>query len=257
MEKRILFINPIASSDYDGQIQESLEAEKCQDTRIKVVSLERGPLHLDYHYYETLVLTDILHLVKQAEKDGYDAAVIGCFFDSGLEAAREITDKLVVAAPAESCMHIAATLGHTFSIIVTVDKAIPKMRQNVLKYGFKEQLASFKSIGMGVRELQEDRTETARRIKMLAREAVQKDLAEVIILGCTIQFGFYKELQQDVGVPVLDAILATLKYTELLIELKKRFNWSQSKAYGYESPPKEEIINWKLEEQYGVKGIWS
>jgi len=154
-------------------------------------------------------------------------------------------------------MHIAATLGHTFSIIVTVDKAIPKMRQNVLKYGFKEQLASFKSIGMGVRELQEDRTETARRIKMLAREAVQKDLAEVIILGCTIQFGFYKELQQDVGVPVLDAILATLKYTELLIELKKRFNWSQSKAYGYESPPKEEIINWKLEEQYGVKGIWS
>lgn len=250
MEKRILFINPIASSDYDDQIQESLEAGKSQDTRIKVVSLEKGPLHLDYHYYETLVLAPILHLVKQAEREGYDAAIIGCFYDSGLEAAREITHKLVVAAPAESCLHIAASLGHSFSIIVTRDKTIPKMRQNVVKYGFREHLASFKSIALGVGDLQENQTETARRMKVLAKEAVERDLAEVIILGCTIQFGFYKELQEYLGVPVLDAILATLKYAELLIELKKRFNWSQSKAYGYESPPKEEIINWKLEEQY-------
>lgn len=250
MEKSILFINPIASSDYDDQIQESLEAGKSQDTRIKVVSLKKGPLHLDYHYYETLVLAPILHLVKQAEREGYDAAIIGCFYDSGLEAAREITHKLVVAAPAESCLHIAASLGHSFSIIVTRDKTIPKMRQNVVKYGFREHLASFKSIALGVRDLQENQTETARKMKVLAKEAVERDLAEVIILGCTIQFGFYKELQEYLGVPVLDAILATLKYAELLIELKKRFNWSQSKAYGYESPPKEEIINWKLEEQY-------
>lgn len=250
MEKRILFINPIASSDYDDQIQESLEAGKSQDTRIKVVSLEKGPLHLDYHYYETLVLAPILHLVKQAEREGYDAAIIGCFYDSGLEAAREITHKLVVAAPAESCLHIAASLGHSFSIIVTRDKTIPKMRQNVVKYGFREHLASFKSIALGVGDLQKNQTETARKMKVLAKEAVERDLAEVIILGCTIQFGFYKELQEYLGVPVLDAILATLKYAELLIELKKRFNWSQSKVYGYESPPKEEIINWKLEEQY-------
>jgi len=250
MEKRILFINPIASSDYDDQIQESLQAGKSQDTRIKVVSLEKGPLHLEYHYYETLVLAPILHLVKQAEREGYDAAIIGCFYDSGLEAAREITHKLVVAAPAESCLHIAASLGHSFSIIVTRDKTIPKMRQNVVKYGFREHLASFKSIALAVGDLQENQTETARKMKVLAKEAVERDLAEVIILGCTIQFGFYKELQEYLGVPVLDAILATLKYAELLIELKKRFNWSQSKAYGYESPPKEEIINWKLEEQY-------
>ena len=257
MEKRILYINPIGSSDYDDPIQEFLAIGKSQDTRIKVVSLGRGPLHLEYYYYEALVLADILHLVKQAEKEGYDAAIIGCFYDPGLEAAREITDKLVVAAPAESCMHIAASLGHTFSIIVGRDKSVPQMRQNVVRYGFKEHLASFKSIGLGVRDLQEDRTETARRIKMLAKESVQKDLAEVIILGCGLLFGFYKELQESVGVPVLDTILATLKYAELLIELKKRFNWGQSKVYGYESPPKEEIISWKLEEQYGVKGIWS
>jgi allantoin racemase len=138
MEKRILFINPIASSDYDDQIQESLEVGKSQDMRIKVVSLEKGPLHLDYHYYETLALAPILHLVKQTEREGYDAAIIGCFYNSGLEAAREITHKLVVAAPAESCLHIAASLGHSFSIIVVRKKCIPKIREKVVKYGFRE-----------------------------------------------------------------------------------------------------------------------
>lgn len=256
MVNRILWINPIGSSDFDRPIQEFLEKGTHPNTEIEVVSLERGPLHLEYHYYEALILADTLHRVKQAEKEGYDAAVIGCFYDPGLWEAREITDKLVVTAPAESCLHIAASLGHSFSIIVGRKKWVPKMHENVVNYGFKEHLASFKSVELGVYDFQKDLAETARRLKAAAKEAVEKDLAEVIILGCTAQFGFYKELQEYVGVPVVDAILGALKYTEFLIELRKRFDWNHSKIYGYESPPKSEITAWKIEEQYGLRGIW-
>lgn len=248
MEKRILFINPIASSNYNDQIRAYLNAEKSPNTKINVVSLEKGPLHLEYHYYETLILAPILRIVKQAERDGYDAAIIGCFHDPGLEAAREITHKLVLTAPAESCMHIAATLGQRFSFLLTQDKTIAKMRRKVLTSGFSAHLASFKSIGLGVNDLQEDRRKTAERLKVLAKEAVELDHAEVLILGCTIQFGFYKELQDYVGVPVLDGVLSSLKYAEFLIELKRRFDWGHSKVYSYESPPDEEIVEWELEE---------
>jgi len=257
MANRILWINPIGSSDFDRPIQEFLETGKQPDTEIETVSLERGPLHLEYHYYEALVLPDTLHRVKQAEKEGYDAAVIGCFYDPGLREAREITDKLVVTAPAESCLHIAVTLGHSFSIIVGRKKWIPKMHENVVNYGFKDHLASFKSVDLGVYDFQQDLDETARRLKAAAKEAVEKDLAEVIILGCTAQFGFYKELQEYVGVPVIDASLGALKYAEFLIELRKRFSWGHSKVYGYESPPKHEVVDWKIEEQYRLEGIWS
>ena len=257
MTNRILWINPIGSSDFDQPIKEFLETGKSADTEINVVSLNRGPLHLEYHYYEALVLTDTLHLVKQYEKDGYDGAVIGCFYDPGLREAREITDKLVVAAPAEASMHIAATLGHKFSIIVGRKKWIPKMKENVVNYGFKDRFASFKSVNLGVYEFQKDLSETTRRLQAAAREAVEKDLAEVIILGCTAQFGFFRELQKDIGVPVIDPILAALKYAELLIQLKKRFNWGHSKIYGFEAPPRDEIRKWKLEEQYRTKGIWT
>lgn len=257
MTNRILWINPIGSGDFDQPIREFLETGKNPDTEIKVVSLTKGPLHLEYHYYEALVLADTLHLVKRAEKEGYDAAVIGCFYDPGLREAREITDRLVVMAPAQASMHIASTLGHKFSIIVGRKKWVPKMQENVINYGFKDKLASFKSVNLGVYEFQKDLSETALRLQASAREAVEKDLAEVIILGCTAQFGFYRELQEYIGVPVIDPILAALKYTEFLVEVKKRFNWGHSKIYGFEGPPRDEIKSWKLKEQYGIKEIGS
>jgi len=253
---KILFIDPVGTDLFDQPIQEFLETAKAPETELDVVSLKRGPMHLEYHYYEALILADTLHVVRQAELDGYDAAVIGCFYDPGLYEAREITDRLVVTAPAEAAMHIATTLGHTFSILVGRKKWIPKMHENVVKYGFSDQLASFKSLDMGVYDFQKDPKETARRMRAAAKEAVEKDGAEVIILGCTIEFGFYKELQEEFQVPVIDAVLAPLKYAEFLVDLRDRFGWSHSKVYGYQSPPRDEIESWKLEEQYGTSGLW-
>ena len=253
---KILWIDPVGTNLFDQPIKEFLNTAKREETTVDVVSLARGPMHLEYHYYEALVLADILHTIRRAEVEGYDAAVIGCFYDPGLREAREIAEKLVVTAPAESAMHIATTLGHTFSILVGRKKWIPKMHENVVKYGFKDQLASFKSLELGVYDFQKDPAETARRMRQAAKEAVEADGAEAIVLGCTIEFGFYRELQEEIGVPVIDAVLAPLKYAEFLIELRERFGWSHSKVYGYQSPPLSEIREWKLEQQYGTSGLW-
>jgi allantoin racemase len=253
---KILFIDPVGTDLFDQPIKEYLETAKRPETTIDVVSLKRGPWHLEYHYYEALVLADMLHTVRKAELDGYDAAVIGCFYDPGLQEAREISERLVVTASAEAAMHIATTLGHTFSILVGRKKWIPKMHENVVRYGFSDQLASFKSLEMGVYEFQKDPAETARRMRAAAKEAVEADGAEVIILGCTIEFGFYKELQEELGVPVIDAVLAPLKYAEFLTGLKDQLDWTHSKIYGYQTPPREEIVEWGLEEQYGTSGLW-
>lgn len=257
MANRILWIEPVGTDLFERSILEHINKAKRPDTKVDVISLRRGPMHLEYHYYEALILADTLYRVKQAERDGYDAVVIGCFYDPGLQEAREITNQMVVTAPAESSMLIAASLGYRFSIIVGRNKWIPRMHENVVKYGLIDRLASFESVGLGVRDFQKNKQETERRLTEAAQQAIQEKLAEVIILGCTMEFGFYRALQKKLGVPVIDAILAPLKYAEFMIELKKRFNWSHSKVYGYESPPKEEIIDWKLEDQYDAKDIWA
>jgi allantoin racemase len=211
---------------------------------------------VEFHYYESLLLLDILHAIKKGEKEGFDAAIIGCFYDPGLREAREITERMVVTAPAEASMHIASTLGHTFSIIVGRNKWIPAMHENVVKYGFKDRLASFKSVDLGVLDFMKDVNETNRRLTEAAREAVEKDRAEVIILGCTAQLGFYQELQNLLGVPVVDVAIAALKYAEFLVEIRDRFAWGHSKKYGYESPPLKEIEDWKIADQYGLGDLW-
>jgi allantoin racemase len=87
-------------------------------------------------------------------------------------------------------------------------------------------------------------------------KAINEENIIAFDMGCTLEFGFYKQLQEELGVPVIDAVLAPLKYLEFLIELKRRLGWGPSKAYGYEGPPQREIVEWKLEEQYGLRGVW-
>jgi allantoin racemase len=251
MVKRILYINPVGTNQNDQMMLQYLNQAKEENTTLTVVSLPRGPHHLDYHYYGALVLPDALQEIQRAEREGFDAAIIGCFYDIGLREARELARTLVVTGPAEASLHIAASLGHSFSILVGRRKNIPLMKENVYRYGFRDHLASFRPLGLGVLEYHLDEEETKRRMIREAKAAVEEDRAEVIILGCTIQFGFYKELQELIGVPVIDSALAAFKHAEFLCELNQRFHWGHSKIGDFEPPPESELLQWNLATQYG------
>ena len=245
MRRRVLYIEPVVSEIVDSW-KKYLSQFKGPETELEVTSLTEGPRHLRYYSYGSLVVPKILKIIKEAEKENFDAAIIGCFYDPGLREAREIAEKLMVTAPAEASIHIAVTLGQRFSIIVGSTKGIPLMRENVIKYGFQHHLASFQAIGMEVLDLQMDPEETKRRILQAAEKAIEQDGAEVIILGCTHQFGFYQELQGALGVPVIDVALAALNYAEFLVDLRNKHGWYFNKKNEYLPPPREEIERWRL-----------
>jgi allantoin racemase len=252
---KILYVNPVGASLFDKSMKQILEEAKNPGTEIDVVSLKRGPWHVEYRYYESLVMMDTLDVVKKAENDGYDAVVLGCFYDLGLQEAREISNKMVVTAPAESCMLLSCSLGSTFSIIVGRKKWIPQMMGNVVQYGLRDRLASFKALDLGVLDFQEDKAKTEKRQIEATREAIEKDGAEVIILGCTAEFGFWKVLQEKFKVPVLDPVITPFKYAEYLVTMKNMFGWTASKIGGYESPPISEIKKWNLGRDFKTK-VW-
>lgn len=252
---RIRWISPVGVERAVDDIERILLDAKRPDTELSVTALDRGPPHVEYHYYESLVLPEVLHRVKEAERDGVDATVLGCFYDLGLDEAREVADEMAIAAPAEATTHLATTMGDTFSVLVGRRKWVPQMRERVRRYGFGDQLASFKPLDLGVLDFQTDPGETADRLVTAAREAVEDDGAEVLVLGCTAEYGFYRELQDELGVPVLDAVTAPFKFAELLAELRS-FGWSHSNVGGYESPPLEEIREYGLADQFETRGVW-
>ncbi len=242
MTRRILWINPVGTDAYDEPIGAALRSEAMPDTRIDVASLAGvSPNHLEYNAYEMVVAGPTMGAIRWGEQAGYDAAVIGCFYDPFLRAAREISGGMAVTAPAEACLHIASTLGERASILVGRSKWIPEMHENVAKYGFADRSAGFRVLRMTVNEFQQDPACTEDRILTEARKAVDEDGADVIILGCTIEFGFYRKVQEEIGVPVIDAIVAPLRYAEFLADINHRHGWGTSRALGYERPEEAEL----------------
>lgn len=233
MSKRIMFLNIFRGHLYDADYQAVVDIAKSDGTVVDVWSFPRSEhgaegdcLHqVKLHRYESLTLEGTISMVRDAEEAGYDAAVIGCFNDPVLAEAREVVSKMVVVAPCEASLHIAATLGRRFGILVGRTIDIPPIEENIIHYGYAQRLAAFRPIGISIEEFQADPDETARRLVDVARQVVDADRADVLLLGCTNYFGLYQQIQEAVGVPVLDPIIASLKFAELLVEVRQRFGW--------------------------------
>jgi allantoin racemase len=245
---RVRWLNPVGYGTFDAPIGELLRRIRLPGTEVEVVSFEMDatPTHLEYRAYESLMTQGIVECARDAAQSGVDALVIGCFYDPALEDAREISGATVVVAPCAACLAVATQLANRFSILVGRRKWIEQMRDRVRHYGLQERLASFRSLDMGVDEFQRDHALTRARIIEQARRAVDEDGAEAIVLGCTIEFGFFEEVQRAVGVPVIDAVVAPFKQAEHLAQLKRQFAWAPSRVGSCEPPPEEELARFGL-----------
>ena len=74
-----------------------------------------------------------------------------------------------------------------------------------------------------------------------ARQAVEEDYAESIILGCTMEVGFHKRIEDQMGVPCIDPSIAALKRAEYGALLKRDCGWKPSRKWSCEAPPESEI----------------
>ena len=81
-----------------------LSAAVSPGTEISVDCIRKGPDELDCHTDEAFAAPELVKMAIQAEKDGYDAIVIYCFSDVGLEALRENV-KIPVIAPGEATLY--------------------------------------------------------------------------------------------------------------------------------------------------------
>src|SRR5262249_12609964 len=72
------------------------------------------------------------------------------------------------------------------------------------------------------------------------RKAVEQDHAEALILGCTMEIGFYRQVEEALGVPVIDVAIAALKRAEYGALLKRQCGGVPSRKWSCEAPPEEE-----------------
>lgn len=231
METKILFIG--WSPNWSKDIAEP-------STTLMGTGFDSGTNHLEYEFYEHIATHKIIEKAVSAEKEGYDAVVIGCFYDPGLREARELVEIPVVGV-CEASLHVASMISAgKYSVLVGRRKWIPKMADNAQNYGLDSRIVSWRVLGLTVPDMR-DEEKTQAAILREARSAVEEDLAECVVLGCTGMAGQARKAQEELCVPVLDPVLMGLKVAELRATLWKRFGISQSKIGGYEAPPPEEL----------------
>ena len=211
-------------------------------TRVDVLNVVTGTPHLEYEFYEHIAIHKLLEHCVKAERDGYDGIALNCFYDPGLREARELV-RIPVSAPCESSLHVASMLSAgKFSILIGRRKWMPKMKDNARNYGFESKIASWRILDLTVPEMKDmEKTEAA--ILREAKAAVEEDMAECIVLGCTGMVRQAERVQKVLGVPVLDPVIMTTKMAEIRALLWKRFGVSHSKVGGYEAPTSDEFTS--------------
>ena len=241
---KVHYLNPVGSDAYDQVFLDAFAAHRMAGTEVTVSSLrpEDGAFqHIEYRSYEARVTPGLMQAVRAAERDGADAFAIGCFYDTGLHEAREVSGDMIVTAPCIAACEIAASLANTFGIIVGRRKWVGQMNRTVQDYGYGDRLTGFYAVELGVTEFQADHAETARRLLAAGRKAVEEDYAEALILGCTLEIGFHERLQDQLGVPVIDPSIAAFKRAEYAAALKRDCGWVPSRKWTCEAPPAAEM----------------
>ncbi len=209
--------------------QEKLRSWAFPGTSVDAVAIGSGPATIESMYEKYISVPATARCVLKAQAEDYDAVVIGCFGDPGLDALREISDMLVVG-PAAASIAAASTLCHRFSIVTVVPGLISDMRRLAWDVGAIDKLASVKAVDLPVIEINRNPGEALKQMMAAGLAAVHKDGAEAVILGC-MSMGFMdvsEKMALELGVPVVNPVKTGLKVAESLAALGLRHS---RKAY--------------------------
>lgn len=238
MGVRINFVNPFGTDSYNDLIYQTMSPYLTNGASLVVSNTKNCPENIDYYYSKHLIEEAVFESCIEAEKNGFDAVIVGCCYDPGVRVARELVD-IPVIGPLEATMQIAPYYGHDYVLVTDHHKAIPYLRDMVRLYGEDAHCLSVACIDWWVTEMIQDTAGVAQDAIQAATEIRQRVGAEVAILGCTIISASY-EMEVLSGkkardMAILNPNTASLKIAQALGELKQQGAYGISRKAYYQS----------------------
>jgi len=233
--KRIKVIFPVplegATRDLvEAQLPKNMVGENYE---VEFVGSRSIATLADSYYDMQLMEVAVIDAGLRAEEEGFSAVCINTVSDSGLHALRSRLSIPVLSA-GESAFHMAAMLGHKFSVVTMWKQWLPIYRKTIKEYTLERKLASVRCIDVrpDTKELLEGKEEFVfEKLESQAMRAIKEDGADVIILGSTTMHQSYGFLKESLPVPVVNPGLVAYKLCETFLEL----GLAQSKQ-AYPSP---------------------
>lgn len=208
---------------------EAARSVAAQGTVIVASQPKDGPESIEGYYDEVFSVPGLIGEIQQHQD--CDGHVVACFDDTGLDAARCMTNSPVVGLCEAACF-ASLMLGNKFSIVTTLERSVPAIEKLTHHYGVAHRCASIRASDIPVLDLENADTETTEKLHAEIRSAIEHDKAEVIVLGCAGMADLARALSQQYSVPVVDGVSAAVKAVEGLVSMQL----TTSKALGYQAP---------------------
>ncbi|KIN73293.1 aspartate/glutamate racemase family protein [Sulfitobacter guttiformis] len=198
----IYIINPNSSQHVTDGIDRAVEPMRtASSVSIAARTLAEGPPGIETQAHVDGVVGPLLTHCAALE-DSASAFVIACYSDPGLAALREQSSRPVIGI-AEASILTAMTMGQRFGIISILSKSIPRHMRYVGAMGVMDRLAADMPLELGVLELA-DEEKTFDRLKVVGTRLRDAAMADVLILGCAGMTAFRTNLENHLGVPVVE-----------------------------------------------------
>lgn len=222
------------------------------DTSVTLGWMKKSAFMIRSNYLGMINDSQVVSDIVDAERDGYDAAMIGPNWDPGLRAAREAVT-IPVAGPGESAMMVARTLGSKFAYLTVrgyghfVSHALQAngMSANAIAHRPVREFLPLEILYESVVSCVEGRSDQYLVLLEKAAKECIADGADVIIAGgqffgpALLKARFVQV--PNTGVPVVDSTAAGLRFAELLAGLRRTtgLEKSQGEHSPYKTPPQD------------------
>ncbi len=202
--------------------EEILNRIAAPGTTVEIRVVEDGPMAIENAMDEYQAMPNVLKFILK-HQDEYDALIIGCAGDAGLEAARE-QSRIPIVGPGESSL-VLGTLGDKrFCMVTTSPERAAIKRRLVREAGLDvNPLVSSHSLDIPVLEMWKDVKRTQEHLIRAMKEAKSKG-AEVMILGCLtpafMESALLKEAEKEAGIPLVNPVITAVKMAEALAAMR-------------------------------------
>jgi len=214
---RILVVNPNTTASMTRRIAAAAERVTAAGTEIIARTSTTGPASIEGYYDEALAVPGLLQAIRQGEQEGAEAAIIACFDDTGLDAARSMASIPVIGI-CEAAVATASFIAQRFTVVTTMERSRLPVEALVQRYGMGAR-AKVRAAKVPVLSLEDPGSTARNRICREIERALREDRAEAIVLGCAGMADLPQQLQAEFNIPVVDGVAAAVKQAESLVTL--------------------------------------
>jgi allantoin racemase len=166
------------------------------------------------HYYESalgkaMAVPGMLETILRRQED-YDAIVVGCFGDPGLDACREVA-AIPVIGPGVASLGLARLVASRFGVVTMEAANARDVRDMVARCELGPNCVGVEAIDVPIAEIAERVDVVAEELARLGQRLVDAG-AEAIVLGC-LSFAFHPRAVRHIrslGTAVIDPLRAAV-----------------------------------------------